>query len=70
MMTITVGRMTVNMNLRRDENVCEDHTSGVWYAEYKICDGSWEKLGTYNTKAEAYKALYINRPDFSAAYGA
>jgi hypothetical protein len=63
MKTIKVGTQTVRMALRRDENVCEGHTSDAWYAEY-LLDGSWEKLGTYNTEAEAYKALYVNRPDF------
>lgn len=79
-MMIKVGRMLVNFVLRQDENLFHDEHSGAWIAEYSYREvhgtrerpeyvKRWAKLGTYDSKEEAAKALYVERSDFSASYG-
>ena len=68
---IMVGRMSVMFTCRSDENLYQDEHSGSWVAEYRsfMTDERWTRLGTYGCKEAAARALYVARPDYSAAHG-
>lgn len=68
MVEIKVGRMIVRMTLRKDERIIR-LTGGRRVAYMKLSSGDWLKLGAYDSEAEAMKAIYVEREDFSAAYG-
>jgi hypothetical protein len=69
---IKVGRTMVNFTLQAKENIysLDPELGGAGFvAEFRM-RGDWYKLGTYATYEEAAKALYVERPEFSAAEGA
>lgn len=73
-MQIKVGRALVSFSVRQDENLYQDPHSGAWISEYlglKEANGDrrWQRLGTCGSKEAAAKALYVERPGFTASYG-
>ena len=60
---IQIGRTTVQFTLRSDEKI--ELARGLYVA---TAGGVY--LGSYKTEIEAMQAVYRERPDFSAAYGA
>lgn len=75
---IEVGRALVLFIARSDERITEDEETGEWVAEYQFREHvgpgqyvkKWERLGEFQSEEDAAVALYVERRDFSAAYGA
>lgn len=64
----TVGRAVAAFALRSGERIVAAD-SGMHRAEIRMIDGSWLDLGAYSTMEKAAKAIYVERPGFSAMYG-
>lgn len=68
-MLVQVGRVTIKFKCQKDERIIG--SGNAWKAEYYSCyDDEWHMLGFYDSKEEAARALYTERSEFSAAYGA
>lgn len=71
--SIMVGRVAVDFACRADERIeCNPSAGPVgrpYCAGLKI-DGVWRAQGWFATWADAARALYVDRGDFTAAYGA